>query len=349
MVRRVIIPLCCLVLFAIIAPIVDARRAYDVEDILVCATDLASKAEKPADVLFLGTSRTATAIDPAYLQGQLAQTIGSEFVVERMSQNRPIAVFLSMLSRDYLRQRGAPTHVFIELMYDQNIVAESRKSDLTLEFFPRNVMLGSGASFKDISQAEYYNTDIFDRNHVNIIEFYSQKYMNAFYHFIGHGQLPIPRATEACVDPAWQGNDGRWIYDILDNDRVRTPLNDPGVDDQSLRADTEKLVPRDPDAPDRRYENAVLNDMIDLFIDAGSQSVSLVIYPIYGEDEISEAELAVYEALYPNATVLYVGDFFNQSDKSEWINIYRDVNHMSHYGAYVTSSQFVDLIASKYD
>jgi len=349
MVRRVAIPLIILSVFFLIASTVESKRAYDLEDYLVCAADFASMPGRSADVLFLGSSRTATAIDPLYIQEQLSRADGTGMTVDRISQTGSNALFLDLISRDYVANKGAPKHVFIEVMYEQEDDPSELAQTMVPFYQPRSILLASASSIMGLNNEEAFSDIWYEKRHVNIVSFHSSKYLNSFYQFLSNPSFHLLGSEERCAEPRWRKRNKAWVYGDLAVGKIAQWSNLKSIDDREYLSLADKMFERRPQAPYRHYENAVLRDLINLFKNAGTKTVTLVIFPLYGEAGIEPAELEAYEAEFPSAELVYLGDIYDGSDVAVRQYLFGNVNHFNCRGAMMVSTYFAQQLRAKHD
>ncbi len=91
----------------------------NVKQHIVCSSELVQLDEPAADILFVGSSRTGRAIDPVYIQDQLNNGSDNALSVERLSPTSARVPRFNVLIQDYVKNRGAPKIVVLQLVYSR--------------------------------------------------------------------------------------------------------------------------------------------------------------------------------------------------------------------------------------
>lgn len=109
------IPVLILVSLSVLLLVLDRTRAGPLSDLEKCALLLSIASVNAADVLVVGSSRTAVAVDPVAMQDMLrADTQNLSLDVERIAiPVNPIRPNMALLER-YIENRGAPKVVIYE-------------------------------------------------------------------------------------------------------------------------------------------------------------------------------------------------------------------------------------------
>ncbi len=89
-------------------------ETYDLDIAFHCSKELARAKLPPADILFVGNSRTGAAIDPVYVEKLISSD--RQFDVERMAVFHANIVTVRMLVGDYLQHRGTPKLIVLQPM-----------------------------------------------------------------------------------------------------------------------------------------------------------------------------------------------------------------------------------------
>lgn len=95
----------------------DAHRAGPASELSTCNLALSRSDAPPADVLVVGSSRTGVAIDPVAMQAMLDAAGLDDPTVERIAIGRNPLRANSALIENYLRNRGAPAVIVLELSF----------------------------------------------------------------------------------------------------------------------------------------------------------------------------------------------------------------------------------------
>jgi hypothetical protein len=89
-------------------------ETYDLDTAFHCTKELSRAKLPPADILFVGNSRTGASIDPVYVERLISKN--GKLDVERMGVFHANIVTVRMLVGDYLQYRGTPKLVVLQPM-----------------------------------------------------------------------------------------------------------------------------------------------------------------------------------------------------------------------------------------
>ena len=350
--RRVIIPFISVAIFLGVALTVDYNRGYEppFSKVGICTSYEVEREEAAADVLFIGSSRTASAIDPVYIQKQLNQSGHKKSKIHKMSVPGTDLVLHNLLSRKYIESKGAPKHVFIELMYTLNVCdsryARRANRDFILDVEPVSIELGNVRDFYDMNSKKPFSNGwyLFHRSHTNFIEFYANKLVTAFYAFLHSPSTALHGIEEECsTSSEWRNKYG--FYGILTEEMHKQPPLRLSQKRQERLLQQKYLSKRMPLSKARAYENVAFQSLIRLFLDAGSESVTIYIVPTFVEAATSAAERQAYSGLFPDVeNVLFIKDLYDAPPTSELKYMYRDMLHYNQSGALIVSDYFVGIL-----
>ncbi len=142
------IPLVLILGFGALAWFGPKGNAFNGPQLVRCAYELAKLDAPPANVLFVGSSRFGRGFDHGYMRDRIRNEINKDIVIERIALTFPQITQFRPPLENYLKNRGAPDYVFLQVMY--NFKPErQRRWDIPLNSV-RNVSYASLDTLLDI-------------------------------------------------------------------------------------------------------------------------------------------------------------------------------------------------------
>ena len=326
-----------------------------------CINQSASRSGRASDVLFVGSSRTGAAIDTSYIENRLKQK-GYDLTVEQIIATGRDMTYLNLLSRKYIKNKGLPKHVFIEIIYN-NRTAEQINS-LHPEPSVRSILLSDYKLYNELLSDEPFNAPLnfIQKNYTSTIDYISTKYVSSLYLAAKRPEIFYTDYKKECE------NYDEWSHVLMDKDygfidgylddifagktnhdcrylliSPYDPQNKPEYCKKNHPIDFHEneilIVPRDPASPSRDHENLSVKALINLFLSSGSDTVTLYILPSFYDEVPSDEEKDDYMKEF-NTPMIHVTDLY-KSDKHKMLPfLYRDPNHYNVEGAKIITEHF---------
>ena len=345
-------PLVFVLVLAGLYAVGDRLENYSLNRTIGCAYDLA-RLDRPApDLLFWGNSRAGAAIDPVYIERRINHRRAEGVRVERLAMTSPDTTAANVWARTYLRHRGAPEVIVLQLMYERDLDDVNR---LGLPVHkPRSIAFGElGDLYRvqadaELSPAEHGLPPQLLPGYRSFIGVMLDKAVTNIYSVLESPKRSILGKARRCVDDEALGQSIIWMYD--EDWPMTGPVHPRSASESSAgiwAANVAKYVPIDPADPVRQFENHQLHEFIRLFEQRGSK-VLLMQLPTFGQPIADEGGEALVREFSGNPIVDVHGHFRRVSAGSE-SGYFRDQDHVNAEGAILISRYLADTLAGTLD
>ncbi|MFN2098887.1 hypothetical protein [Altererythrobacter sp. MF3-039] len=321
-------------------------RTYPVDPASFCSFEFTQLDEPASDILVFGTSRAGRGIDAAYVQTLLRAKTGGDVSVQRLSLANPDIPSFDVFYREYLRQRGAPKLVVLQVLYNRE---PERQALIGAPLHNvRNVLLGDLGDLHAVQKEAEAETsgERLRRGYRPITAVAIDKFTNNIYaalrypYFSSLGMDP----NTICVDDLPLRQSGNWLHgDLPGEPTVEDPRDHGSPEDWA--AEVAGYLPLDPAGVDRALEVGQMRRLIQLIRSNGSE-VALVLFPIFGET-ISQGDLASIRSLYPDLDVIDLDTPFHSAVEANEAAHFVDANHVNAKGALVLSTELASQLEGR--
>ena len=305
----------------------------------------------PADVLFVGTSRTKKAIDLDYMRSRMQQLEGVYSTVDRIETSGPNQFAAAAYSLSYLKNRGVPKVVIIENMFTV------QKGDLYRQQYKPDVYLdvqGTPARFTKLEQYRKIQSqldkqsghtfkDYFDTRYVGPLEFHTTRIKNVIYDFLSSPLMVTKPLSSVCkkrLETTENREPGKYIELNLSEAQ---PLS-LKEEDKALRR-LKKFIPINSKDENRNYDIGLMQYLISIYRDAGVETV-IVWFPSDYRLDYDKRAFDIVNAQYSGLDkVLYkeIVDYLSPYDRRK---IFWNANHLNEYGGRLVSNFWIQELAS---
>lgn len=343
------VPLIVLATIGALAVVGGKSGTFDTPSFVTCAYQLASLDAPPADVLFIGSSRMGQGIDPGYMVTRIAKQTGQNISIERLALNFPnIPQFRPVISR-YIDQRGAPKHVFLQLIYNFKPFRQ-RSWDIPVNTI-RNVAhaeLGELIEIRADAELNDYHTRLpreMEAGYLSLPALVLQKLeINVFaalrypaQHLLGNGDVCKGDALFSQSRPEWPFN--RLTDDIEFGETEAQ--KDRRMQYERVASNFMQLSPN---SSFRHFETDQLHDVIEMLEAAGS-NVWLTTLPFLGDTTMTQQEADSIAAAFPDHLLIHPYSLFETDVGPDLAKSFVDTHHATPFGALQYSRYFADVIA----
>ena len=328
---------CC----AFIASEINLHKNNFPYSVLLCSAAKAKQNAKAHSILFIGSSRVGAGIDLEQLDTYLAEGGHPEENLARLVAFRSDKVQQNLLVRTYLRHHGAPSHVILEATFRKE---RSISEDQSVELIPRVPV----SSYRSISVQDYADLlsdpDVskyiengkgyLRANHINTIEFLSNRFAQGFYHFLdnplGVFRLVDKECSPENIERLWWGKAENY-GNVLPPARHQTPF---------LETASEAEL---------RYDLTFLRNTIEVLKEAGVPRVTLFGMPDAAQREPSNVSAALLAEYFPKTPYVELLRISTQAERDFLAGQYRDHAHLSPAGAELTSKILARYLVQQVD
>lgn len=340
LVRRVIVPLVALAL--IIVPSYNWLRAGRVPGRYVnrCQANIFESNKPAADVLLIGASRTGFAIDESIVDLRMAED-GSHHT-EKMVLLGNAESDSNMGLRTYLRERGAPTTLGIEVLITR-VAGDGAPGRYGAALTGRSYGLFGASAYSG------YLGGLIDNDVVGYADVYARSYFpTPLKFFFDHLQIGFDngfRKLDQAIDP--MSDCDRNVLPVWGPVAAR-PYNEstpqPSADKLArLKKDAGRYVPVNVDSRRASGEIAAMRDIVKTARDAGVKNVFFYYFPSFGEtadiiDLDRIAELVPVDAVFDARPIV------SDPAKPGLDLQYKDRAHLTKYAAYEVTAAFIDFL-----
>lgn len=338
-VRRLVIPPVALAL--IVVPSYSWLRAGHVPGRYVkrCQAMVFEKDAPPADLLLIGASRTGFGIDEQLVDLRLADR---EHTTEKIVLLGNAESDANMALRTYLRERGAPDTIGIEILITR-VAGDSAPARFGASLTNRSYALFGADAYSG------YLSGLIDNDVLGPGDVYFRSHfptpLRFFFEHLQVGLDNVLREPVAAIDPL--RNCDRGVLPVW-GPIAAAPYTDstPQPSErkiENLRKEIERYVPVNLDSRRASGEIAVLRDTVKIARDAGVKNVFFYYFPSFAET--AEAiDLDRISELVPGAGMFDVRPILDDPAKPGLDLQYKDRAHLTKYAAYEVTTAFVDYL-----
>ena len=315
---------------------------------LVCTSLKPKKHEPAAEILFIGSSVIGRSIGPSFISTRLSENLGRPISVEKLAPVRNYMPRMHALVRDYIKFRGSPEIVVLNLPYSNygaNAVADARMLWRIPYTSTEDSLLTAGQSiFKsqnlDLSIAEL----AFHRDGASYLRLQLEKLTAKIY---GGLRYPILAATDqrpACPQHLMDEHSFILASSRTEGGVQPIPKTEAQLDKGNQRYLSTKNRPlADPTLKIREFESDQINAIINLLASGGS-SVYITTIPRFNEYAISEDIVKKYSVAFEKADYLNLYSELSVEQMTLFQQSFMDGVHVDRHGAFVMSQFWVDRL-----
>ena len=340
LVRRLVVPIIALAL--IVVPSYSWLRAGHVPGKYVnrCQARIFEDDTPAVDLLLVGASRTGFGIDENLVDLRLSGD--SKHRTDKIVLLGNAESDANMALRTYLRERGAPKTLGIELLLTRTANPAG----------PPRI----GASLTNRSYALFgadaysgYLGSLIDRKVVGLSDVYVRSHLpSPVKFFFDHLQIGIDNAyrnLDQAIDPL--DDCSRTVLPVW-GPVAAAPYTDatPRPSDRkiaNLTKDAARYVPIDLDSRSTSGELAVMQDMVKIARDAGVENVFLYYFPSFGEPA-DVIDLQRVSELVPSTAMFDARPVVSDPAKPGLDLQFQDRAHLTKYGAYEVTVAFSEFL-----
>ena len=340
-IRRVIIPAITVALVCTASLRTLSSASLPGSEYSACQTSLLHGPDPASDIVFFGSSRTGAAIDAAIITASMAGGETAEKVVYTLGSeiDRDLAL------RTYLRERGAPQIVALELSFER-VPARVDEGPLPVSPSERSAAFFSAARYRELVESLLSTKsvglgDVFLRQRIwNPLRYNASRVEVGWDLASRNPHLAFAPASEC----SWNfgPRKGRWVVGNAlpwDSD-VSLPSEDLL---SKWRRQARRFRDFDPTDPWSRLELVMLRDMVSTAKAAGVGTVLLYYLPSYGE-RTTAMDLGKISEMFPDALVWDGRGILSDESRPGLAQQYNDMNHVNRIGAGEISFALIDTI-----
>lgn len=340
LIRRLVVPIITLGL--IVVPSYSWLRAGHVPGKYVnrCQAQVFEDGSPAADLLLIGASRTGFGIDDDLVDLRLSAK--GEHHTEKIVLLGNAESDSNMALRTYLRERGAPKSLGIEILITRT-AGDSAPPRLSAALTNRSYAL-----FGTNTYAGYLGA-LVDRDIVGLADIYARSHMpSPVKFFFEHLQIGLDNAyrnPDQALDPL--GHCTRTVLPVW-GPVAAVPYTDatPQPTEKrvaGLRKQSERYIPIAVDSRRAGGEIAAMRDMVKIARDAGVRNVFFYYFPSFGEPA-NFMDLQRVSELVPGAGMFDARSVLNDPAKPGLDLQFQDRAHLTKYAAYEVTDAFVDFL-----
>jgi hypothetical protein len=313
-----------------------------------CFIEQLSIDEPASDVLIIGSSRSGLAVDPPWIEEQL---LDGRLTVERATFGTNGEMIKDLGLRTYLRDRGVPTTLVLELGFEQHSAAFELLHGPAPEPFSVDEDLPiaySGSTYTElitdlVSHGDLDISDLLLRSTVvSPAQFTAERLDAGLSVALRHPGSVVDRKTANCP-PNIKVPPANWTWGTsrpYQPKRIKEP--DPAVTQQlELAASTFRGV--DFDDPFTQDELTLTRDIIRTARQAGVENVILLYLPTYGTAG-AKVNIDQVRTLFPDEPIIDGYRVMHDPSKPLLQYQYHDVTHVNRIGARAISQAIVDAV-----
>jgi hypothetical protein len=339
-VRRIVAPI--LVVALIVVPSYSWLRAGRVPGKYVnrCQASVFESNSPPADLLLIGASRTGFGIDEQIVD--LRMSDAEKHTTEKIVLLGNAESDANMALRTYLRERGAPKSIGIEILITRT-AGDTVSARLGAALTNRSYALFGANAYSGyldalIERGVIDNADVYVRSH----------FPSPLKFFFDHLQVGFDnalRSLDQTVDPL--GDCGRMVLRVWGS-VAAAPYTDATPQPterrlERLKRESARYVPINVDSRRAYGEIAAMRDMVKIAREAGVDNVFLYYFPSFGEPT-DVINLDRVSQLVPGTAMFDARQVLNDPSKPGLNLQYQDRAHLTKYGAYEVTTAFTDFL-----
>lgn len=338
--RRLVVPVIALVV--IVVPSYSWLRAGHVPGRYVnrCQARVFEDDVPAADLLLIGASRAGFGIDDDLIDLRLSATKAHR--TEKIVLLGNAESDANMALRTYLRERGAPRNLGIEILITR-VAGDSAPARLGADLTKRSYALFGTDAYSG------YLGALLDRNVIGLADIYARSYMpSPVKFFFEHLQIGLDNAyrnPDQTLDP--MGHCASTVLPVW-GPVAAVPYTDatPRPTQRKLERlarESERYVPINLDSRRASGEIAAMRDMVKIARDAGVRDVFFYYFPSFGEPA-DTIDLQRVAELVPGAGIFDARPVVRDPNKPGLDLQFEDRAHLTRYGAYEVTDAFVDFL-----
>lgn len=341
-VRRVVIPV--LALCVIVVPAFSWLRPGRVPGEYVdrCQGEQLRTGKPPADLVLLGASRTGFGIDEQILDLNVPDDrIASTEKVVLLGSSEADA---NLAFRSYVRHRGAPKMLGIELQYSR-FRGENAPKRQAIGLTNRSYALFGMRDYADYlgsmsDDGEVPWTDVYVRSRMDSpLSFFMQHLEIGVEHAL-RDPMQTLRPFEECE---------RQVLSVW-GPVAATPYTDETPDPsekllKSMERNAERYRPIDLDTSRAQGETAVLRNLVEFARQQGVEQIFFYYFPSFGEDTLG-IDFTQVAAEFPGVDVIDLRSVLWDDARPGLRLQFKDSAHLNTYGAYEVTKKMIDYVAT---
>ena len=339
-VRRLLIPPLALAL--ILVPSYSWLRAGRIPGKYYkrCQAQIFEDNAAAADLLLIGASRTGFGIDDDLIDSTMSPT--GAFRTEKIVLLGNAESDSSMALRTYLRERGTPRSLGIEMMITrtggESMPARygAALTDRSYALFGATAYSGYLSALIDAGVIDY--ADVYFRSHfASPLNFFFKHLQVGFdnaFRTPGEAVNPL-RDCSRTILPVWQP-----VGSIPYTDATPQPSQ---AKLGRLRDDASRYIKIDVDSRRAAGEIAAMRDMVKIAKDAGVETVFFYYFPSF-EEPAGAIDLERLAEKLPEAKIFDARTVLNDPTKPGLDLQFQDRAHLTKYAAYEVSAAFVPFL-----
>lgn len=339
-VRRLVVPLVALAL--IVVPSYNWLRAGRVPGKYVnrCQALVFESNRPPADLLLIGASRTGFGFDEQIIDLRLSST--TDHRTEKIVLLGNAESDANMALRTYLRERGAPKRLGIEILITRT-GGESAPARSGASLTNRSYALFGADAYSG------YLGALLDNNVLGQGDVYARSYFpSPLKFFFDHLQIGFDNAfrkIERSIDPL--GDCDRTVLPVW-GPVAAAPFTDatPKPSDRkiaNLQKEVKRYIKIDVDSRRASGEIAVMRDMVRIAREAGVEHVFFYYFPSFAEPA-DAIDLERVTQLVPGSSMFDARPVVSDPTKPGLDLQYQDRAHLTKYAAYEVTVAFVEFL-----
>lgn len=303
-----------------------------------CQAAIFEESAPPADLLLIGASRTGFGIDNDLVDLRLGGDHRTDKIVLLGNADSDS----NMALRTYLRERGAPDTLGIEILITRtggDSVAARYGAGLTnrsYALFGADAYRGYLGSLIDAGVLDY--ADVYARSHFpSPLKFFFDHLQVGFDNALRNLDAvadPL-KGCEKSVIPAWGP-----VAAVPYTESTPRPSE---AKIENLKKEIQRYVKVNVDSRRASGELAVMRDMVKIAREAGVKKIFWYYFPSFGEDP-EMIDLDRINELVPVDAVFDARSVISNPDKPGLDLQYRDRAHLTQYAAYEVTTSFVEFM-----
>jgi hypothetical protein len=346
--RRLVIPVVVLAVIIVSSTRVISSHDAGLVHFTWCFTEQLSNGEPASDVLIVGSSRSGLGVDPPWIEEQL---LAGDLTVERTTFGTNGELIKDLGLRTYLRDRGVPKTLVLELGFEQHSAAFEAIHGPSPEPFsvdPELPLAFSGSTYNElisdlVSHGDIGLADVLLRSTVvSPARFAADRLDDGVAVALRHPGSVVERKTADCP-PNIKVQSANWTWGTsrpYQPKRIKEP--DPAVTKQlELAASTFRGV--EFDDPFTQDELTLTRDIIRTARQAGVENVILLYLPSYGKAGAA-VNVDQIRTLFPDEPIIDGYRVMHDPSKPLLQYQYHDVTHVNRIGARAISQAIVDAV-----
>jgi len=352
MVKRVIIAVFLLIVFSVIYLFAQNSFSGKIREFKACRHWIWEHSRgAPADVLFVGSSRTKKAIDLDHIRIRMQELGGVYSTFDRIETSGPQQFSIAAFSLSYLKNRGVPKVVIIENMFTVQkgaLYRQQYKPNVYLDLHGTSARFTKPEQYREIQsqldkQSGHTFKDYLDTRYIGSLEFHAARIKNVIYDFLSSPLMvakPLSRVCEKRFETTENRKPGKHI--MINLSQAESLSLDE--EEKALRQ-LKKFIPISPEDANRHYDIALMQYLISMYRDAGAERI-IVWFPNDYRLDYNKQTFDIVNAQYSDIDkVLYkeLVDYLSPYDRRK---IFWNANHLNEYGARLVSNFWIQELIS---